>query len=98
VIFSIIRSSLARVKGLFERHGDVAVVLGEVDEMPGEFGQGREVVGGQRFALHDREVLSIWFSHDASTGRWINRALGYASRIRLIDVVPAWLEPLSTIQ
>jgi hypothetical protein len=35
-------------EGPFERSRDVAVVLGEVHEVPGEFGQGREVVRGQR--------------------------------------------------
>jgi len=35
---------------------DVAVVLSEVHEVAGQFGQCGEVVGGQRLALHDREV------------------------------------------
>jgi hypothetical protein len=42
---------LGACEGPFERPGDVAVVLGEVHEMPGEFGQRREIVRGQRFAL-----------------------------------------------
>ena len=41
---------------------------------------------------------SIWFSHEAWTGRWISRAVGHRCCIRAIEVLPAWEEPLSTIQ
>jgi len=43
-------------EGPLEWLGDGAVVLAEVHDAPGELGQAGEVVGGQRFALHDGEV------------------------------------------
>ena len=43
-------------EGPFERAGELTVVLAEPHEPFGEGVEGGEVVRGQRFALHDREV------------------------------------------
>ena len=43
-------------------------------------------------------TISIWFNHDACTGRCTRVAVGHAAAMRWIDAVPACEEPLSTTQ
>jgi hypothetical protein len=85
-------------EGPLERFGDGAVVLAEVHQLAGEFGEGREVVRCQGLALDDREVDLDLVQPGGVPGRWISLAFGYALAIRLTEVFPAWLEPLSTTQ
>ena len=44
------------------------------------------------------KTISIWFNHEAWTGRWTRMAVGHAVRIRSIEARPAWEDPLSTTQ
>jgi hypothetical protein len=98
VIFSMTASSLARVKVHWNAPVTVLVVPvpAEDHQVPGEFGQGLQVVGAHGFALQDREVALDLVQPGACTGRWISRALGTAFCIRHTDALPQWLEPLST--
>ena len=58
----------------------------------------REVVRGQCFALHDREVQLDLVQPGRVHGQVNQPALGHRSCIRVIEVLPACEEPLSTIQ
>ncbi len=64
MIFSITASSLARVTVPLERFGDGAVVLAEVHQLPGELGEGREVVRGRALRCTIEKYSSIWFSQE----------------------------------
>ena len=85
-------------EGPVERPRDLAVVVGEREEPVGERVEGVEVVRGERFALHDREVELDLVEPGGVDRRWIKRALFHFSSIRRIDVLPAWELPLSTTQ
>ena len=85
-------------EGPLERPGDGAVVLAEVHQVPGEFWQGGEVVRGQRFSLHDREVDLDLVQPRGVHGEVDQPGVRVCLGIRLTEVLPAWLEPLSTTQ
>ena len=84
-------------EGPLERAGDLPVVLGEREESVGERVEVGEVVRGERFALHDREVeldlVQPGGVHGEVDQPGARVGLGHPGRC-----APQWLEPLSTIQ
>ena len=81
-----------------ERVGDLAVVVGEAEQPFGERVERGEVVWGERFALHDREV-ELDLVEPGSVDREVDQAgVLLPFSIRRIELLPAWELPLSTIQ
>lgn len=70
---------------------EYADVLGEVVKIA-------KSTGAMALRCRIEKEISIWFSHEAGTGRWTSLAFGCASSIRRTERQPLWEEPLSTTQ
>jgi hypothetical protein len=81
-----------------ERLGDGVVAVLEGGETVGDLVEIVKVVGGDDFALDDREDDLDLVEPGCVLGRWMSRRLGQAPSRRSTDAWPRWLLPLSTTQ